>query len=154
MTACVIDAVRAAERQFYRRDDPHWAEIYGRRARVQALTRAGMSSAQIGVLIDMSERNVVRARSQPLPERPRIVEPHVSDERAAELEQIADAAVDLACRIRDEDPAVVWDALSRLDRRQLQELTVIILAAMPMDRNVRELFAWVTDLPTAKAAHA
>jgi hypothetical protein len=54
--------------------------------------------------------------------------------------------MDLACRLRDEDPQLVWEALELLDRSDLQELAVTALAALPVDSEISELFGWVEGL--------
>lgn len=109
---------------------------------IHRLTRAGVSAKTIAGLVGMSDRNVQRIRSKG--------EPHagrdrfdVSDTRAQQLDRTADAVLDLACMVRDEDPQLVWDILCRLDRQPLQEMAVICLAAVPVERPKSELFAWI-----------
>ncbi len=56
----------------------------------------------------------------------------------------------LAWRMKDEDPAAVWRYLTVLPADELQRLLMIALAAIPVDRSMDELFAWVEALPDAR----
>lgn len=60
----------------------------------------------------------------------------------------------LAWRIKDEDPQRVWNYLTVLPPEELQRLLVLALAAVPVDQTVEDMFAWVCDLPAARAAEA
>lgn len=147
MTAAA-DALVAAERYVYAQDEPYKAEVYDRRSRVQALSKVGMSSNQIAVLVGISDRQVERIKKmEPPPVWPKLPDPQqISDERCAELEQLVEVAIDLACRLRDENPVLVSETLSRMGRRELQEFAVVLLAAMRVDCTVEELFGWVLEL--------
>jgi hypothetical protein len=143
-------ALRASRRELAYFDDNR--DAYERRDRVHHLTRIGMSDDEIAVVVGIAERNVTRHRGKPpAPRRPRLYNgAAVSDERAAELEACADLALRLSVVLRDEDPTIVWGALTRLSSRQLKELAVIALASIPIDATPGELLAWVNDLPAAQ----
>jgi hypothetical protein len=114
-------------------------ELYERRQRVHHLTRIG-------------GRTVARHRDRPAPpQRPLLYDgAAVTDERAQQLEDAAELALHLAAVLREEDPTVVWGALSRLNYRQVREIAVIALAAIPVEMTQAELLAWVMDLPAAR----
>jgi hypothetical protein len=126
---------------------------YERRDRVKHLTRIGRSADEIAQAVGATDRTVNRDRAKPPPpQRPRMYDgANVSDERAHQLEETADLTLRLAAVLRDEEPAVVWGSLIRLDRRQLQELAVIALAAIPTESTRDTLLAWVNELPAAQA---
>lgn len=69
-------------------------------------------------------------------------------------ERRVDLVTHLAWRLKDEDPQDVWKYLAVLDAAELQRLLMLALAAIPVDRTVDELFAWVYDLPDALAVEA
>lgn len=123
--------------------------------RARHLASVGTSDAEAAAILGVCDRTVhrIRHRETPAPHRPPLPDPTtVSDARATELEDTAQLALNLACLLREEDPNLVWGALSRLTRPQLQELTVIALAAVPIDGwSASELFAWVHNLPAAQA---
>lgn len=127
---------------------------YERRRRVQHLTGIGMPHREVAVVVGINERLVARDATAPAPpQRPRLYNAELAnDERVNELEAGADLALWLAQLLRDEDVTVVWGALSRLNRRQLQELAVTALAAIPIDQTKSQLLGWVADLPAAKSA--
>jgi hypothetical protein len=93
----------------------------------------------------MSERQVQRIRSERVAPKRWYRFDH-SERRAAKLEDTVEAALDLACRIRDEDPQLVFRSLELLDRQALQELTMILLAALPLDRTKERLLGWVEEV--------
>lgn len=148
MTVTVLDvarrelAVHDMEKQRQRRE---------RRERVHRLTAVGYTADQVGHELGITRRSVERHKaSPPVPGPPPLPDARrVSAGRCAELEQTAALAVELVGSLRDENPHVCWSALSRLDRRQLQELAVVALAAIPVDATLAELFGWVLDLPCA-----
>lgn len=127
-------------------------DLYERRDRVHHLTRLGLSEEEISLAIGLSDRGVARHRAKPpSPQRPRLYDgASVSDDRAADLEGGVELVLQLATILRDEDPALVWGSLIRLDRRKLQELAVIALAAIPVDQTRQQLYAWVSGLPAAQ----
>lgn len=127
-------------------------DLHERRDRVHHLTRIGKSADEIAEIIGITDRTVNRHRAKPpAPQRPRLYDgARVTEERAQQLEDTADFALHLATVLRDEDPTVVWGSLCRLDRRQLQELAAIALAAIDVDMTRDELLAWVNQLPAAK----
>lgn len=69
-------------------------------------------------------------------------------------ERRAKFVADLAWRGRDEDPRDVWDYLTVFPPDELQRLLVLALAAFPVDQTIEETFAWVCDLPAARAVEA
>ena len=114
-------------------------------AEIHRLTEAGVSAATIGRLIGMSDRNVQRIRSKYSTEPARASFDR-SPARAQQLDRTADAVLDLACMLRDEDPQLIWDILCRLERQPLQEMAVIALAAIAVDRPKTELFEWIEGI--------
>lgn len=121
---------------------------YERRDRVKHLTRIGMDADDIAQAIGISDQTVQRDRGRPpAPQRPRLYNAALaSDERVRELEDTADLAIRLAAILRDEDPCITWGALTRLSARQLKELAVIALAAIPVKLTRDELLEWVEPL--------
>lgn len=121
---------------------------YELRRKVHHLTREGRSAQDIAAALGVTDRTVDRHRMKPLPpQRPLLYDgASVSDRRAAELEDMADFALQLAVVLRDEDPLISWGALCRLDRRRLQELTVIACCLIPPDMTREQLLGWVRPL--------
>jgi hypothetical protein len=151
-----VTAMQAAEHTVYARDmltDYH-KQVDEHAEAVHRMTAKRMSANEIAVRLGISQRHVVRLRRKPQA----VVEPGydfpVDDQRAAELEDLAGFALQLAARLRDEDPALTWEALQRLSRQRLQQLVVILAAAVPVDSSPAQLFDWVTALPTAQAVSA
>ena len=118
------------------------------RAEIVRLSDAGVSATNIAVLTGLSDRHIVRIRNGHVAQQtpPRRYRFDHSDARADHLEKVARDVTDLACRLRDEDPQLVWETLELLDRNALQELTVVALAAMPVDSEMRGVFKWVEEL--------
>lgn len=112
---------------------------------VQRLARNGASLGDLGAHFRKSPRTIQRAKCVEVPQIP-AHNPHITAERAAELEATAKTATALAFRLRDENPRVTWEALSKLDRQELQELAVVLLAAVPIDQSLTDMFAWVYPL--------
>ena len=112
---------------------------------IHRLTKAGVSANAIAVIVGMSERQVQRIRSEQAAPK-RWYRFDRSERRAAKLEDTVEAALDLACRIRDEDPQLVFRSLELLDRQALQELTMILLAALPLDRTKDDLLGWMEEV--------
>lgn len=127
-------------------------DAYELRNRIHHLTKIGMSADDIGEQVGLSGRIVVRHRSKPpAPQPPRLYNAAVSSEkRVRELDQRANLTLQLAAILRDEDPCLVWGSLCRLSRRELQEVAVIALAAIPTGRTKHELLSWVMELPAAQ----
>lgn len=140
----VMDAVRTAERA-YRRFDVH-RDRQEAINEVRRLTEAGVSATTIAAITGVTDRTVIRMRKAKPPQAPKRHRFDLSEDRAAVLDLQADAALELACRLHDEDPQLVWETLELLDRQPLMELCVIALAAMPIDRPKSEIFAWVEGL--------
>jgi hypothetical protein len=93
----------------------------------------------------MSDRQVQRLRTvEPVPKR--WYRYDRSEIRSERLERTADAALDLACRLRDEDPQLVFRSIELLDRQALQELAMVLLAAVPVDRSKDQIFGWVEEV--------
>lgn len=67
-----------------------------------------------------------------------------SRSRQQHLEGVATQAMNLAVMMRDEDPQLVWDVLTRLDDHQVRELAAVALAGLPVEGRVSEVFEWVT----------
>lgn len=59
---------------------------------------------------------------------------------------------DLAEQIQDRDTAVVWDVLTAVPAAELQRLLMLALAAVPIDKSLNEIYAWVCDLPASRKA--
>lgn len=57
---------------------------------------------------------------------------------------------DLAVQLQDADPNTVWQYLTALPGAELQRIAMLALAAIPVDRTLNEIWAWVTELPAAK----
>ncbi|MEX3655284.1 hypothetical protein ABFW14_08425 [Mycolicibacterium fortuitum] len=72
----------------------------------------------------------------------------------ADYESRAHLIGNLATRIQDEDPHVVWEYLTALPAAELQRMLMVALAAIPVDQSIREMFGWVCELPAAKKAAA
>lgn len=123
-----------------------------RHEQARHLALVGQSEVSTAAVLGVCDRTVhrIRHREAPADYRPPLPNPDVSDERAAQLEGTAELALHLACLIREEDPNLVWSVLSRLPRRQLQELLVVTLSAVPVSATAAELFAWVEGLPAAQ----
>ena len=131
-------AIDKAEVQ-YRQLDSERFKIH---SEVHRLTKAGVSAMAIATLLGISDRQVQRIRGCTPPTQ-RFYEFNTSDKRTRELERTAEAAIELACRIRDEDPQLVFRSLDLMDRQALMELAMILLAGFPIDLTVDEIFEWV-----------
>lgn len=120
--------------------------------RVRHLTSIGQSSSEIAAALGLSDRHVTRLRSaERRPDPLHVPDPRdITDERAAEVEALAWQAFEWAGALRDEDPAIVWTALSRLPRHRLQELVIVALAMVPSEATLRECLSWVLSLPAAR----
>lgn len=134
-------AVAKAERQYRSRDDERAALI----KEVHRLTAAGVSAMTIASLLGLSDRTVQRLRGAPFPARG-WYQFDTSPRRQSKLERTADTVLDLACRIRDEDPELVFRSLENLNTPDLLEVAMIALAAIPVDTTKDELFKWTEDL--------
>lgn len=143
-------ALRGARRELQHFDTHR--DRYDRVERVQYLTGMGMPQREVAVVVGIHERQVARDAVAPMPpQRPRLYDgAGVSDRRADELEERAELTLRLSAILREEDPTIVWGALCRLTQRQLQELTMIALAAIPIDATRRELLGWVENLSTGR----
>lgn len=144
-TLSIEGAIRQAEKKYMSIEK--FRDREAQLAEVRRLAEAGVTNATIAHLMGMSARNIDRIRAGHV-EEPK---PHAMNyrfdrrqDRADKLEKMAHSAFDLACRLRDEDPQLVWHSLTLLDRQRLQELTVILLAALPIEQPASEIFEWVT----------
>jgi hypothetical protein len=140
-------AIRKAD-DTYPRFDRHRDRNQLRRTVIELNTR-GFTAKQISHYVGLNEQQIrhiicgrVDTGHKPQPVNP----PNLSDEHCAQLERTADAALKLACRLRDEDPQLTWDALTHMGRGDLQELAVVLLAAVDITKPAREIFAWVDQL--------
>lgn len=139
-------AIRDATKGYSRFDKHRDRDVL--RRTVTELDIRGHTANEIAVHVGLLQgqvTNILRGRiadHRPAPVNP----PDLSDEHCTHLERTADAALKLACRLRDEDPQLTWDALSALNRRDLQKLAVVLLAAVPIDQPKNEIFAWVYQL--------
>ncbi len=143
----VLTALRNAETG-YKRFDRHRDRDILRRTVLQLHT-AGHTSQEIANHVGIERKQIKRITDgnvdnshKPAP----VNQPDMSQQHCNYLEHTADIALDMACRLRDEDPQIVWDTLSNLNRGALQELAVIALAAMPTDQPKRQIFAWVYQI--------
>jgi hypothetical protein len=134
-------AVANAEKQYQSRESERAANI----AEVHRLTAAGVSAMAISTLLGMSERNVQRLRGEAVPTRG-WYSFDSSQRRQSKLERTADTVLNLACRIRDEDPELVYRSLENLDQTNLLEVAMIALAAIPVEATKDELFGWAEEL--------
>jgi hypothetical protein len=66
------------------------------------------------------------------------------DEKDALTEDVLTDAMDLTMCVRDEEPAVVWGALTQYSHAQLIMLAVVLAAMVPPDRSVSDLLGWVS----------
>lgn len=138
-----LPAIREAERQ-YRRFDWH-RDRDGLIEEVHRLTDAGVSAATIAEMLGMNDRQVQRFRGI------EVVEPQrysfdTSGPRRHKMVLISDAVLDLAVRLRDQDPTIVYDALRSMDGQSLLEVTMTALAGIDINRPKSEVFGWVEAL--------
>jgi hypothetical protein len=117
------------------------SERYKLHCEVHRLTRAGVSEMAIATLLGISDRHVQRIRGAQEPPQ-RFYEYDTSDQRANELERTAHAVTDLACRLKDEDPQLVFKALELMDEAALRELLMVALAGIPVHLTAEQLFGW------------
>lgn len=143
LAAAVADAGRR-----YRRFD-NYRDRHMIRAAILDLDAQGYDSTQIAVHVHMEAKQVrriitgdVSTSQRPEPPSPRNVNP----DNCRRLERSADIALDMACTLRDEDPQIVWDTITSLSRTHLEELAVILLAAVPIHQPKSEVFAWVYQI--------
>jgi predicted transcriptional regulator len=130
-------AIDTAEVQYRQLD----SERYKLHCEVHRLTRAGMSALAIATLLGISDRQVQRIRGAEEPAQ-KFYQFDTSDERARELERTAHAVIDLACRIKDEDPQLVFKAIELMDEDALRELLMVALAGIPIHMTAEQLFGW------------
>lgn len=137
-------ATRKADETYYR-FDKHRDRAALRRTVTELATR-GFTAAEISPHVNLNEQQVrhilcgrISDQHRPDPVNPR----NLSEQHCAQLERTADAALKLACRLRDEDPQITWDALSHMGRRDLQELAVVLLAAVDINKPKTEIFDWI-----------
>jgi len=130
-------AIDKAEMEYRQLD----SERYKLHCEVHRLTRAGVSAMAIATLLGISDRQVQRIRGAHEPPQ-KFYEFNTSDKRAQELERTLNAVIDLACRLRDEDPQLVFKALELMDEDALRELLMVALAGIPIHLTADQLFGW------------
>lgn len=146
MNGAVATAIRAAETRYLA------LETARRRAQLVAdahrLAARGATVVAIADELKMSETNALRlCHAEPdWPATESGWHLEQSKQRAADLATMADQVCRLAAMLRDQDPVIVLDALSRLDAATLREVAAVALAAIPTDRSKHELFAWTGEL--------
>lgn len=140
-------AVTDAGRKYRRFDNYRDRNVL--RSIILDLDAQGYDSTYIATSVRMEAKQVRRiivgdvdTSHKPAPINPRNLTP----DNCRRLERTADIALDLACKIRDEDPQIIWDILESLHRNHLQELAVILLAAIPIHQPKSEVFAWVYQI--------
>jgi len=135
----------ALHRQAIDKAEMHYRQIdserYKMHCEVHRLTRAGVSAMAIATLLGISDRQVQRIRGSEEPLQ-KLYKFDTSEKRVRELDRTINAVLDLACRIKDEDPQVVFKALELLDENALRELLMVALAGMPVHLTAEELFGW------------
>lgn len=142
----VKKAIKTAEQQYASAESMRQREDF--LEEVNRLARAGVSHGTIAELMGMEVRQIVRmcngqVKAVKAPPRYNFSN---DQSRIARMESMAEAALQLACLQRDEDPHLVWDAMTRLDRQALQELAAIALAGLPVDQPKSKIFAWVEEM--------
>ena len=142
-------AIRKADRH-YRSLDAHRDRATMLRE-IRRMDAGGATRQDTADRVGMSERSIVRLLDESPPIPPPLSTFDLSEPHCRRLEATATIAADLACRLRDDDPRITWDALGRLDRDALQELAVVLLAAMPIDAQLTQTFGWVIALDTKVA---
>jgi hypothetical protein len=100
-----------------------------------------MSALSIATLLGISDRQVQRIRGAEEPAQ-KFYQFDTSDQRARELERTANAVIDLACRMKDEDPQLVFKAIELMDEDALRELLMVALAGIPIHMTAEQLFGW------------
>ena len=73
---------------------------------------------------------------------------HYDDERRAKV------IAELAEIVQDADPSVAWIYLTCLPAEELQRMLMFALAAIPVDKTVDDIWAWITELPVAQVVTA
>lgn len=139
-------AIRTVERRFYANDQARHREDM--LAEVRRLSRAGVTHSTIAQLMGMSDRNVERILADEVADvkSAPMLEFDTSREHGEKLERTVESTVELAMRLRDEDPSMVYEVGRMLDRHTLIETWMVALAAMPIDRPRSEIFGWVEQL--------
>lgn len=143
-------AMKRAERD-YRALDAH-RDRATLLATIASLDAEGMCNQDIADHVGLTKRSVPRLLAETPPTPAPLSTFDTSEARCRRLELTAAAACELACRLRDDDPRATWGALERLDRTHLQELTVVLLAAMPVDQPLSAALGWVVDLGAGAVA--
>lgn len=72
---------------------------------------------------------------------------------AARMERRADEVLEMAARLRDENPTPIRSALTNARRDVLEEWAFVALAAINVDEPASSIFAWVYALDKT-GAHA
>ena len=149
-------AIQAAEMKVARCRDGFAMEQWEARAKIRDLHRCGYLDTEIAERVGVTTQTVSRILKRPLqavPDSgiPRLPAPRdITPERSREVEKLADIALGLACRLRDEDATHVRVALSMLSEAAKDELLIIALAGIDIDRPVTDIYGWVLALPAAQ----
>lgn len=142
-TQSIDKAIRLAEKKYERIEQMRSREATLNE--VRRLVAAGVSNPTIADLMGVDKRTIERIRSGHVEEvkPPKAFNFNTDQSRADKLEKFAAAGFDLACKLRDEDPQLVWETLLQLNEQTLMELTMILLAGLPVDRPASEIFGWL-----------
>lgn len=135
-------AMKAAEKDYARAESDlernRWVSEAAR------LLAAGCSTQTVSTLTGIHERQINRIQNGQITTVPmRSVRWDHSEERAHHLAVTADAVLDMAVQIRDQDPALVWSALDKLGHQELIEVAMIALAAVPIDSPKSRIWEWL-----------
>ena len=146
MSVRIDKAIRIAEKKYStaeRMRDREW--VMGE---IRRLDSIGVKRETIAELMHMTPRNIERIVGGQVRDvkAPKMHTYNKRAEHANKLERTAEATLELACRLRDEDPGFVYDVGQNLDRQSLIEMWMVALAAMPIDLPKSEVFRWVEEM--------
>ena len=96
-----------------------------------------------GVTVDSSERCFMSERRVP-----------ITGTSEQNFLARANLVAELAAQVQDQDPHEVWEYLTCLPAVELQRLLQVALAAIPVDRNISDVYDWVLRLPAAREVMA
>lgn len=137
--------IKQAEKEYWRFDRNRNRTV--QRRQIMQLYQIGWAPADVAATIGCSSRQIHHITAHTAPDGPETpFQPDLSDERVTELEHIANLGLELACRLRDQDPQIVSDVIAALTPAQHHDLTMALLAAIPTDQTKKQLYSWVYDL--------